>query len=121
MIRLPRPSPRLRRALRHGAAGSLAVWLLLRPGAGAEGVEFAIADWVILLIINVALTAISYALQPKPKNARPEPASFDDLDLPDAAPGEAIPRVWGEEEVVLRHLWSGDLQVIEIRSKGGKK
>lgn len=79
-------------------------------------------NFVIQIVISLALTAISYALAPKPKVETPKAAGLDDFDLPTAEEGRPIPVVFGT--VLLRGpnvVWAGDLKTKPIRKKGGKK
>jgi hypothetical protein len=73
-------------------------------------------------LIALALTALSYALSPRPKTETPKAAGLDDFDLPTAEEARPIPVVFGT--VLLRRpnvVWAGDLKVELIRKKGGKK
>ena len=79
-------------------------------------------NFVIQIVISLVLTAISYALTPRPKTELPKAAGLDDFDLPTAEEGRPIPVVFGT--VLLRGpnvVWAGDLRVDPIRKKGGKK
>jgi hypothetical protein len=79
-------------------------------------------SFVFQIVASLALTALSYALAPRPKTASPRAAGLDDLTLPTAEEGRPIPVVFGT--VLLRApnvVWAGDLKVTPIRKKGGKK
>jgi hypothetical protein len=79
-------------------------------------------NFVIQIVVSLALMAISYALSPRPKLEPPKAAGLDDFDLPTAEEGRPIPVVFGT--VLLRGpnvVWAGDLKVEPIRKKGGKK
>ncbi len=79
-------------------------------------------NFVIQIVISLVLTAISYALTPRPKIEPPKAAGLDDFDLPTDEEGRPIPVVFGT--VLLRGpnvVWAGDLRVDPIRKKGGKK
>ena len=79
-------------------------------------------SFVIQVVISLALTAISYALAPRPKAETPKAAGLDELDLPTAEEGRPIPVVFGT--VLLRGpnvTWAGDLRVEPVRRKSGKK
>jgi hypothetical protein len=79
-------------------------------------------NFVVQIVASLVLTAISYALSPKPKTGAPKAAGLDDFDLPTAEEGRPIPVVFGT--VLLRGpnvVWAGDLKVDPIRKKGGKK
>lgn len=80
-------------------------------------------NFVIQLVIALAMMAISYALTPKPRNTTPTAAGLDDFDAPTTDEGREIPVVFGT--VLLRGpnvTWFGDLEVEPIiRKSGGKK
>jgi len=79
-------------------------------------------SFIIQIVVSLVLTAISYALSPKPKNTPPKAAGLDDFNLPTAEEGRPIPVVFGT--VLLRGpnvVWAGDLRVDPIRKSGGKK
>ncbi|EEW24055.1 hypothetical protein [Rhodobacter ferrooxidans] len=79
-------------------------------------------NFLIQIVVSLALTAISYALSPHPKSETPKAAGLDEFDLPTAEEGRPIPVVFGT--VLLRGpnvVWAGDLRVDPIRKKGGKK
>lgn len=72
------------------------------------------------VILLAASYLISYALQPKPENARP--AAFEDFDFPLADEGTEMAAVFGQ-------VWTSSWQVLTvgnyrtsaIKSKGSKK
>lgn len=75
--------------------------------------------WVAMVIVLIASIVISYALQPKPPNARP--AALADFDVPTAEEGRPIPVIFGTVWVKGPNvLWYGDLTTIPIKSKSGK-
>src|SRR6056297_293467 len=79
-------------------------------------------NFVVQIVASLVLTAISYALSPKPRTEAPKAAGLDAFDLPTAEEGRPIPVVFGT--VLLRGpnvVWAGDLKVDPIRKKGGKK
>jgi hypothetical protein len=79
-------------------------------------------NFVAQVVIALALTALSYALSPRPKTEAPKAAGLDEFDLPTAEEGRPIPVAFGT--VLLRGpnvVWAGDLKVEPIRKKGGKK
>lgn len=49
--------------------------------------------WFVLILIAIALEAISYIMRPKPKQSKPEAAK--DLEEPVAEAGMPIPIVFG--------------------------
>ena len=74
------------------------------------------------LVLGLLLSAIAYALSPRPKTETPRAAGLDDLSVPTAEEGRPIPVVFGT--VLIRGanvVWAGDLKVDPIRRKGGKK
>lgn len=74
------------------------------------------------LVLGLLLSAITYALSPRPKTEAPKAAGLDDLSVPTAEEGRPIPVVFGT--VLIRGanvVWAGDLRVDPIRRKGGKK
>jgi hypothetical protein len=90
---------------------------VIDPAAG-ENVHRALG-WVAMVIVLIASTVISYALQPKPPNARP--AALADFDVPTAEEGRPIPVIFGTVWVKGPNvLWYGDLNTIPIKSKSGK-
>lgn len=59
------------------------------------------------LLIGMAMMVISYLLQPKPK--QPKPEATKDMDSPTAEAGRPIPVVFGTVTVKgLNVLWYGD-------------
>lgn len=71
------------------------------------------------LVLGLALSAISYALNPRPK---PETPQLDEFSLPTAEEGRPIPVVFGTVLITGPNVvWAGDLRVDPIRKKGGKK
>lgn len=80
--------------------------------------------WMFLarLGLGLLLSAVSYALSPKPKREKPEAAGLDEFDLPTAEEGRPIPVVFGTVRLDAPNVvWAGDLRVQKIRKKGGKK
>lgn len=74
--------------------------------------------WVYLVVLIVA-AIVSYALAPKPPNAKP--ASLSDFDVPTADQGRPIPVVFGTVTVTGPNvIWYGDLRADPIKKKGGK-
>ncbi len=64
-------------------------------------------NFVIQLIIAIALSVISYLLTPKPKT--PKPDHNRDFDSPTASSGRPVPVVWGTMTVKGGNiLWYGD-------------
>jgi hypothetical protein len=74
------------------------------------------------LVLGLALSALSYALNPRPKREIPQAAALDDLGLPTAEEGRPIPVVFGTVLITGPNVvWAGDLRVDPIRESGGKK
>jgi len=68
----------------------------------------------------VASFAVTYALMPKPQNAKP--AGFEDIKAPTAEIGREIPVLFGRRRLTGPNVvWYGDLKVEPIKSSGGKK
>ena len=68
-----------------------------------------------MFIYAVVMLVVSYALAPKPPNAKP--AAFDDLDAPVAEQGKPIPVVFGTVTVKgLNIIWYGNLSTKKIKS-----
>lgn len=79
-------------------------------------------SFIARLVLALALSAISYALNPRQKNEPPRAAALDDFSLPTAEEGRAIPVVFGTVLMTGPNVvWAGDLKVNPIREKGGKK
>lgn len=75
--------------------------------------------WVQLLIW-VIVTLISWALMPKPQNAKP--AHLEDFQVPTAEDGRTIPWLFGTRDVPDPNcVWYGHLKSKAITAKGGKK
>lgn len=72
-----------------------------------QPVSVMIINFIIQLLIAVALSVISYLIAPKPKT--PKPDANRDLDNPTAESGRPIPVVWGTITVKGGNvLWYGD-------------
>jgi hypothetical protein len=48
-------------------------------------------NFIVQIVASLVLTAISYALSPKPKREAPKAAGLDDFDLPTAEEGRKRP------------------------------
>ncbi|MFN3615207.1 MAG: hypothetical protein ACK4WC_11710 [Rubrimonas sp.] len=74
------------------------------------------------LVLGLLLSAISYALSPRPRVETPRAAGLDDVSLPTAEEGRPIPVVFGTVLITGPNVvWAGDLRVDPIRKSGGKK
>lgn len=72
------------------------------------------------VVLWVATTVISYALQPKPQNAKA--AMLGDFNVPTAEEGREIPVLFGTRDIEGPNVvWYGDLRTKAIKKKGGKK
>lgn len=70
--------------------------------------------------VIVFIIALVVALAAAPKPQQPKPATLEDLDLPTAEIGRAIPVVFGT--VLMKSpnvVWYGDLGYVAVKS-GGK-
>ena len=74
------------------------------------------------LVLGLALSAVSYALSPRPRVETPQAAGLDDFSLPTAEEGRPIPVVFGTVLITGPNVvWAGDLSVEPITRSGGKK
>lgn len=79
-------------------------------------------DWVIQLLIAIAVSVAAYLITPKPKG--PQAESAKDLEAPVAEAGKPMPKVWGTLTIKgINLLWYGDKNVreFEVKTGGGKK
>lgn len=68
----------------------------------------------------VAALVITYALTPKPQ--QPSPAGLKEVRAPTAEEGRELPVVFGTREVDGPNVvWYGDIRLVPIKAKGGKK
>lgn len=71
------------------------------------------------LIIAVVLVILAVALAPKAPE--PKPPSMEDIDMPTAEEGGAIPKVYGTYVVKSPNIiWYGDLGYQAVKTKSGK-
>lgn len=74
------------------------------------------------LVLGLVLSAISYALNPRPKTETPQAAGLDDFSLPTAEEGLLIPVIFGTVLITGPNVvWAGDLKVDPLKDKAGKK
>ena len=74
------------------------------------------------LVLGLLLSAISYALSPRPTTEKPQAAGLADFSIPTAEEGRPIPVVFGTVLITGPNVvWAGDLKVAPIKKKGGKK
>lgn len=79
-------------------------------------------NFVVQIVIALAMAALSYVLSPRPRTQRPPAAGLDDFNVPTAEEGRPIPVVFGTVLVTGPNVvWYGDLATEPIRVKGGKK
>lgn len=72
-----------------------------------------------LVALFVGSFLLSYALAPKPQNAKP--AGFEDIKAPTAEVGREIPVLFGTRDIAGPNcVWYGDVKTEAIKS-GGKK
>lgn len=72
------------------------------------------------IVAWVAAMAISFALMPKP--TAPKPAGLGDIQVPTAEEGREIPVLFGTRDIKGPNVvWYGDLRVVPVKKKGGKK
>lgn len=77
-------------------------------------------NWVVQILVAVALAAASYLLTPKPKQA--SPAAAEDLDIPAAREGETIYVLFGTRDIKASNVaWYGHIRTVPIKTKSGKK
>lgn len=75
--------------------------------------------WWYIVVFIVALVA-AYAMMPKPQSQ--PPAGLNDIKAPTAEEGREIGVLFGTRDVEGPNVvWYGDLKVVPIRKKGGKK
>jgi len=78
-------------------------------------------NWVVQLIIAIALAVVSYLITPKPKG--PAADSTKGLDNPTSDPAKPIAKIWGT--LIIKDpncLWYGEKNMRTYKKKsGGKK
>jgi hypothetical protein len=68
------------------------------------------------IIVSLVITAIGYALLPKPPG--PKPATLKDFDVPTAEEGRPVPVLFGTKTVTGPNvIWYGDLGREKIKKK----
>lgn len=73
------------------------------------------------IVVWVVAMAVSYALQPKQQSTI-KPAGLGDFTVPTAEDGREIPVLFGTRDVKGPNVvWYGDLRVVAVKKKGGKK
>lgn len=72
--------------------------------------------YIIMLIISIA---VSYAMRPKPQNAKPP--ALTDFSVPTCEEGRDIQVIFGEVWIDDPNvLWYGDLRTSPIKAESGK-
>lgn len=75
--------------------------------------------WNLLLQLAITLV-VAYFLAPKPES-QPPPA-IGEIKTPTAEEGREIPVLFGTREIKSANVvWYGDIRIVAIRKKGGKK
>lgn len=77
-------------------------------------------NFLVNLLISVVFSFIAFLLTPKPKP--PDKSKLEDFDIPKSEEGSEIPKIFGT--VTVRNpqvVWYGDLRLVAIKEKGGKK
>lgn len=74
--------------------------------------------WFVALFV-VSLV-VAYATMPKPQSA--PPTGLNELQVPTAEEGREIPVLFGTRDLNAPNVvWWGDLKLVPIKKKGGKK
>jgi len=74
-----------------------------------------IYQWVVQLLIAIAVAVVSYLITPKPKQPS---ATTKDLENPVAEADKPIPKIWGTMTVKgVNVLWFGDKNVRAYKVK----
>lgn len=75
--------------------------------------------WIAAVVAFVAAIVVSYAMIPKPQNAKP--AGLGDLQVPTAEEGREIPVLFGTKDIKSPNVvWYGHLRTLAIKKKSGK-
>lgn len=75
--------------------------------------------WVIYAIVLIATIAAAFLMRPKSQS--PQPADFDDIQVPLAEEGKVFPVVFGSVIIDdVNVLWYGNLEIQTVKRKGGK-
>jgi hypothetical protein len=73
-----------------------------------------------LVAVFVASLVLSFALMPKPQSQ--PPPSINEISAPTASVGREIPVLFGTRDLNGPNVvWYGDIRLIPIKKKGGKK
>lgn len=75
--------------------------------------------WWTFVVFTVAF-ALSFAIRPKTQNMKP--SAVNDFEIPTAEVGRPIPVLFGSRKISAPNVvWWGDLRIVAIEKKGGKK
>ncbi len=75
--------------------------------------------WWLVAVFVVSL-AVAIAFAPKPENAKPP--GLDEIKAPTAEEGREIPVLFGTKDLRSPNVvWYGDIRLVPIKKKGGKK
>lgn len=75
--------------------------------------------WWLVAVFVVSL-ALAIAFAPKPQNA--PPPGIDEVKTPTAEEGREIPVLFGTKDLRAPNVcWYGDIRLVPIKKKGGKK
>jgi hypothetical protein len=73
-----------------------------------------------LIAVFIAALVIAYAIAPKPQST--PPPGINEINLPTTDEGREIPVIFGTVDMKGPNIvWYGDLRLIPIKKKGGKK
>lgn len=73
-------------------------------------------NFLVQLLIGIALNIIAYLIMPKPKQE--QGADTKDLDDPTAEAGKPVPVVWGTLTLKgLNILWYGEKETVMVKTK----
>jgi hypothetical protein len=73
-----------------------------------------------LVAVFVATLVLAYAFMPKPQTQKPP--GMNEVQAPTAEVGREIPVLFGTRDIEGPNVvWYGDIRLVAIKSKGGKK
>lgn len=73
-----------------------------------------------LVAVFVATLVLAYAFMPKPQTQKPP--GMNEVQAPTAEVGREIPVLFGTRDIEGPNVvWYGDIRLVPIKSKGGKK
>lgn len=77
---------------------------------------FALAPFLVQLVVGIGLQMVGYLIMGKPKQSRPDAAA--EMEGPQVATGMPMPVVFGEVTVDVAILWYGDktTRTYEVKS-----